>query len=480
MCVVISALFGQFAELPADYRHQDDENLACRGSIAMRTAVLTVPTGTSGLRFEVHSTPSRGHSSIQKWYLKANHPVEASRWISALQKSMELAKRESEQHDRRSGESQAPSLKPSLSISSTHPPSRRKDRSGASSAVDAESGGEASDRKEASPLNDHDQEEQESEDTSDADSTQQVPPHSNSFELQGNALLAQVELTSQLLSSLPSQIPGTPRAAEVNKAIDDTFHSVSGMLTEYVSMAKEREDWYKYKLERERERQNIWEESLQAVVREGDMLEKELRSKFRRSRAPSFTQEGTVRKRSTQLVSSPVDDTVTTATPASPTAAQPESPSVPSSIGPIAQRRTSAPSSGLPLSHSSSRPFSLIMGGASNAGLALDDDGDTDEEDEFFDAIEANTLPNLLITQSFIRPSSVQFNLSREVYAGYLKLRDRLSISSDDRPPMSLWAVLKNSIGKDLTKISFPVFFNEPTSMLQRMAEDMEFSECCK
>lgn len=391
----------------------------------MRTAVLTVPTGTSGLRFEVHSTPSRGHSSIQKWYLKANHPVEASRWISALQKSMELAKRESEQHDRRSGESQAPSLKPSLSISSTHPPSRRKDRSGASSAVDAESGGEASDRKEASdPLNDHDQEEQESEDTSDADSTQRVPPHSNSFELQGNALLAQVELTSQLLSSLPSQIPGTPRAVEANKVIDDTFHSVSGMLTEYVSMAKEREDWYKSKLER----QNIWEESLQAVVREGDMLEKELRSKFRRSRAPSFTQEGTVRKRSTQLVSSPVADTVTTATPASPTATQPESPSVPSSIGPIAQRRTSAPSSGLPLSHSSSRPFSLIMGGASNAGLALDDDGDTDEEDEFFDAIEANTLPNLLITQSFIRPNSVQFNLSREVYAGYLKLRDRLSI----------------------------------------------------
>lgn len=40
--------------------------------------------------------------------------------------------------------------------------------------------------------------------------------------------------------------------------------------------------------------------------------------------------------------------------------------------------------------------------------------------------------------------------------------------------------VLKHSIGKDLTKISFPVFFNEPTSMLQRMAEDMEFSECCK
>lgn len=30
----------------------------------------------------------------------------------------------------------------------------------------------------------------------------------------------------------------------------------------------------------------------------------------------------------------------------------------------------------------------------------------------------------------------------------------------------------------DASSSSFPVFFNEPTSMLQRMAEDMEYSEC--
>ena len=117
---------------------------------------------------------------------------------------------------------------------------------------------------------------------------------------------------------------------------------------------------------------------------------------------------------------------------------------------------------------------SLIMGpGVTSSGgdtsAVEEETGDTDEEDEFFDAIESNTLPNLVITRSLIQPSPGVMFLSREVYAGYLKLRDRLSISSDDRPPMSLWAVLKNSIGKDLTKISFPVFFNEPTSMLQRM-----------
>ena len=65
------------------------------------------------------------------------------------------------------------------------------------------------------------------------------------------------------------------------------------------------------------------------------------------------------------------------------------------------------------------------------------------------------------------------------VCVGYQRLRTRLEIKKDERPPTSLWSVLKHSIGKDLTRISFPVFFNEPTSMLQRMAEDMEFSECC-
>jgi Na+-driven multidrug efflux pump len=55
-----------------------------------------------------------------------------------------------------------------------------------------------------------------------------------------------------------------------------------------------------------------------------------------------------------------------------------------------------------------------------------------------------------------------------EQYAGYANLRTRLKLS-DERPSTSLWSLLKHSIGKDLTKISFPVFFNEPTSMLQRM-----------
>lgn len=48
-----------------------------------------------------------------------------------------------------------------------------------------------------------------------------------------------------------------------------------------------------------------------------------------------------------------------------------------------------------------------------------------------------------------------------------------------DKPncSLSLWSIMKNCIGKELTKIPMPVNFNEPLSTLQRLTEDYEYSE---
>lgn len=40
----------------------------------------------------------------------------------------------------------------------------------------------------------------------------------------------------------------------------------------------------------------------------------------------------------------------------------------------------------------------------------------------------------------------------------------------------NIWSVLKNCIGKELSKITMPVVFNEPLSFLQRIAEYMEYA----
>ncbi|KAK7688362.1 hypothetical protein QCA50_008734 [Cerrena zonata] len=474
------------------FRHQEDENVASRGSIAMKTAVLKNTPGSGGLRFEVHSTPTRGTSGAQKWYIKANHPVEASRWIQALTKSIEWAQREAEK-ERMSMESDLSSLKPPSTKGapshSSRTTSRKSDVSGLVSGASSLAEDDADHHNDG-----EEHREKDSEESSVAES-QRSPPHNDSFELHGYSAVAQVDLTSQLLTSLFST--PTPPTEEMKKAVLDAFGAAHSMLSEYVGMVKEREDWWKDELKKEHDRQNIWEESLKVVVKEGQVLEDELRNRSRRrSRmvdpsyftAASVSEMGTLRNRPSHLAISPPgtatlkgkekaeaemavqDSTAEIISSMVPETAERQIPITLPRPPMISPTNTIVPT----------RPLSIAI--TTPPGGDRESIIDTDEEDEFFDAIESNTLP-LLVSESLANPTHpgtpINANISNtEQYSGYAQLRDRLAITTDDRPPMSLWAVLKNSIGKDLTKISFPVFFNEPTSMLQRMAEDMEFSEC--
>ncbi len=40
-----------------------------------------------------------------------------------------------------------------------------------------------------------------------------------------------------------------------------------------------------------------------------------------------------------------------------------------------------------------------------------------------------------------------------------------------------MWSILKESLGKDLTHITLPFFFNEPLSVLQKTMEDLEYAD---
>ncbi|KAK7252672.1 hypothetical protein RIF29_36786 [Crotalaria pallida] len=40
----------------------------------------------------------------------------------------------------------------------------------------------------------------------------------------------------------------------------------------------------------------------------------------------------------------------------------------------------------------------------------------------------------------------------------------------------SLWSMIKDNVGKDLTRVCLPVYFNEPISSLQKCCEDLEYS----
>jgi hypothetical protein len=48
--------------------------------------------------------------------------------------------------------------------------------------------------------------------------------------------------------------------------------------------------------------------------------------------------------------------------------------------------------------------------------------------------------------------------------------RDVLPWLKDPNAKISIWAILKDNIGKDISRISVPVVFNDPTSLLQKCA----------
>lgn len=58
----------------------------------------------------------------------------------------------------------------------------------------------------------------------------------------------------------------------------------------------------------------------------------------------------------------------------------------------------------------------------------------------------------------------------------YVKRRDRLPEPKEKERPVGLWSIIKENIGKDLSGVCLPVYFNEPLSSLQKCFEDLEYS----
>lgn len=453
------------------YRHQDDEHVASRGSIAMKSAELVGNTSGDKLRFEIRSTPGRGQ---QRWYIKGSHTIEVGRWIQAISRSIELARRDGSQNDSSGGENQslrsynASVFRPSFS-------SRTVGKDTSSSihdTLDASGGSEEDEARDNLGSLNKDDVHATAPGSSSESLTERRPPHDTNFELHGNSTSAQAELSSQLTNSFNLPNSTSKELQEVYSAIVESVATTARMVNELVRMSAEREEWWRERLLQERQRGALWEESLQVVVKEGEALEQELKNRAR-----------TVNKRSSRI---PL-----------------EAPKRSSSdLGRSTIRMHGDLQSGMmspplfKLDQPTPKPDEYFVEGKAEPGSLTHKEGDlreprpsvtiqdteslvdTDEEDEFFDAIDSNALPNVVVPNALVKSPEIDIETSTAQYEAYRFLRDRLPIEKDTRPPTSLWSVLKHSIGKDLTKISFPVFFNEPTSMLQRMAEDMEFSEC--
>lgn len=58
----------------------------------------------------------------------------------------------------------------------------------------------------------------------------------------------------------------------------------------------------------------------------------------------------------------------------------------------------------------------------------------------------------------------------------HVERRKKLPDPIEKEKGVSLWSMIKDNIGKDLTRVCLPVYFNEPISSLQKCFEDLEYS----
>ncbi|XP_078119383.1 oxysterol-binding protein 1-like isoform X2 [Sander vitreus] len=150
------------------------------------------------------------------------------------------------------------------------------------------------------------------------------------------------------------------------------------------------------------------------------------------------------------------------------------------------------------LPSSFSNPTLGSKGGVPGKGDASDEDDDN----EFFDAMEdpAEFITVPADPKYHRRSGSNNSGISSEIGMDDQSVNfDELSLASNPESPqplelepvrqrrtripdkpnyyLNLWSIMKNCIGKELSKIPMPVNFNEPLSMLQRLSEDLEYYE---
>uniref|UniRef100_A0A665WJ20 Oxysterol-binding protein n=1 Tax=Echeneis naucrates TaxID=173247 RepID=A0A665WJ20_ECHNA len=96
---------------------------------------------------------------------------------------------------------------------------------------------------------------------------------------------------------------------------------------------------------------------------------------------------------------------------------------------------------------------------------------------EFFDAQEY-LLSSSSSENELKKPTSLTLHFSLSVSSVITLSRRRSTLPSPSpTSSVSLWNILRNNIGKDLSKVAMPVQLNEPLNTLQRLCEELEYSK---
>lgn len=101
----------------------------------------------------------------------------------------------------------------------------------------------------------------------------------------------------------------------------------------------------------------------------------------------------------------------------------------------------------------------------------------SDDKQEFEDVSEEDE-PSFHDTKEYFNEPNVGSGSNLSNNSGYadIKRRTKLPDPAEKEKGVSLWSMIKDNVGKDLTRVCLPVYFNEPISSLQKCFEDLEYS----
>ncbi|CAI4242196.1 BAP_1a_G0000800.mRNA.1.CDS.1 [Saccharomyces cerevisiae] len=431
------------------YIDQADTKNACRGSLNMSSCSLHLDSSEK-LKFEIIG----GNNGVIRWHLKGNHPIETNRWVWAIQGAIRYAKdREILLHNGPYSPSLALShglsSKVKSTVSSTRAADIPSDDEGYSEE-DSDDDGNSSYTMENGGENDGDE-----------DLNAIYGPYIQKLHMLQRSISIE-------LASLNELLQDKQQHDEYWNTVNTSIETVSEFFDKLNRLTSQREKRMIAQMTKQRDVNNVWIQSVKD-------LEMELVDKDEKLVALDKERKNLKKMLQKKLNNQPQVETE-------------------------ANEESDDANSMIKGSQESTNTLEEIVKFI-EATKESDEDSDADE---FFDAEEAasdkktNDSEDLTTSketpanakpqeeapedESLIVISSPQVEKKNQLlkegsFVGYEDpVRTKLALDEDNRPKIGLWSVLKSMVGQDLTKLTLPVSFNEPTSLLQRVSEDIEYS----
>jgi len=397
-----------------------------------------------------------GKSSV-KYFLKANHNVEAKRWFWSLNNAIQWAKDEAREEQKREAQ-QTQATRQAISehkadlaassnrlapttavdqmsesfVSLRMPPgsvtaTSIADDASASGSVDFNARQPGRSRGPTAIAGDLDEEDDFGDDASDHE-VQPVPR--DAFDITAHSAGLQLKLLSQVSGALQAQSTSNPHLPISDPSIktavstyDSAVKTLQGMVLDLLRISKDRETYWQYKLDRETDMRRLWEESMAKLAYEQEELEgrigeSEEKRKATKKALREVLEESTIVESATKRENLNSHD-------------------------------------------STEEDFSRAGISRRKTVTTLHDlsDLESDDDEEFFDAVGAGEVPIEPMPKSpppstpvAEAPTDVLADASRSQanddivssFRGYEDpLRTRLALDADNRPQISLWVSCK-------------------------------------